>query len=140
MSKRVIAFTVYGEPVPKGRGRSKQLPNGRMINYTPKTTRIWEATIALQAAQHRPEQLLDGPLEVQAVFYLPKPKSAPKRRMWPDTRPDADNLMKAVLDALHGIMYSNDSRICRMLVEKRFGDPRIEISLRELDEGPEKGA
>lgn len=139
MKGRTVAFTIYGTPLPQGRDKSARLANGRTIHYTPEKTRIWAATIAAQAVKHRPEPLLDGPLELIAIFYLARPKSSPKSRKWPDTRPDLDNLEKAVTDALHGIVYYNDSRICRMVVEKRFGEPRIEISIRELDEGPNDG-
>jgi len=126
----LIRFTVYGAPVPKARARTVRLPNGGVKSYTPKSTRTWEELVRYQALEHRPPRLLDDALELRAVFYLLRPKGAPKRRRWPSVRPDLDNLEKAVLDALQGIIFTDDARIVRKVVEKRYGDPpRVEVSV-----------
>lgn len=105
---------------------------GHARAYTPKSTRDWEELIRYQALAHRPPKLLDGPLSLEATFYLVRPKSKPKKRLYPDTKPDLDNLEKAVCDALEGLIYVNDSRIVDKVVRKRYGDPpRVEVGIRE---------
>lgn len=129
-----IKFTVYGYPVPKARARTVRLPNGKMTSYTPKKTAAWEESIRLQALACRPEKLLDGPLELNATFYLLRPKSRPKRMKYPDTKPDLDNLGKSLIDALEGLIFTNDSRIVDKVLRKRYGEPpRVEINIKPIE-------
>ncbi len=130
----VISFTSPCNPVPKARaltGRNRH--TGKSFSFTPETTRRWEEWVKLCAVEHAPPALLDGPLEVDLTFYLQRPPSVPKKRIHPDRKPDLDNLSKAVLDALQGIIYTADSRIVGGSTWKRYGDPpRTEIALKEL--------
>lgn len=128
------AATIYGVPIGKARARTVRLPNGMISSYTPKKTRSWEESIKLQAVQTRPEQLLDGPLACQIVFYLPRPQSRPKRDLYPDKKPDLDNLAKAVFDALEGVVYAQDSRIVTKVLHKRYhAVPGVDIWIGEVD-------
>mgnify|MGYP000888725373 CR=1 FL=1 len=127
----MLSLTVYGHPVPKARARTVRMKNGRTVSYTPAKTESWEDSIRAQALSCRPGQLLDGPLVMEATFYLLRPKSKPKRVKYPATKPDLDNLIKSVKDALEGIIYTNDSRIVDEVIKKRYGDPpRVEIVIR----------
>ncbi len=136
---REYRFTVYGEPVGQERARKATLRNGRVIYYTPSNTVNWQERINWVAQQIRQEmgmagKLLDGPLVLQATFFRLRPKSLPKRVLFPLTKPDWDNLGKAVTDALEQVLYTNDSRIVDAVVRKRFGEPRVEIVIREAVE------
>lgn len=129
-----IRFTVYGQPVAKARARTFATAAGKVGSYTPRATREWERWIREEAGKHRPPQLLDGPLVLEATFYVLKPKSSPRRRQYPDTKPDVENLGKAVCDALQGLIYVDDSRIVEEILRKRFGDPpRVEIAIRAAE-------
>jgi Holliday junction resolvase RusA-like endonuclease len=122
LSLGAVRFHVLGAPIPKGRPRAYHA--GEHIRmYTPATTADWERSIREQARVHRPAQLLDGPLAIELTFYRLRPKSAPRRITLPATRPDLDNLAKAVLDALRGVIYRDDAQIVDKLLRKRFGDP-----------------
>lgn len=130
---RVISFTVYGRAVAKQRARTVRLPNGGVRTYTPQATVKWEHEIRLQALEHRPTDPLDGPIRLGATFYLSKPTSRPKRAVWADRKPDADNLLKAVTDALEGVMWANDSRLVDVHVRKLYGSPpRVEIMIEPI--------
>ena len=49
------------------------------------------------------------------------------------TKPDADNIAKAVLDALNGLAYTDDSKVTRLVVVKLYGtEPRVEVKLTEM--------
>ncbi len=43
-----------------------------------------------------------GPLHVQIAFYLPRPKTLPKRVVLPTKKPDVDKLARFAVDALIG--------------------------------------
>lgn len=132
MMARRIEFTVYGNPVPKARARTVRR-GGKTITYTPEKTEAWEDMIRLQILKHKPEKLIDGALRLKATFYLQKGKSLPKKRKYPETKPDLDNLEKCLLDAMEGIIYTNDSRIVDKDMGKRYGDPpRVEVELEEI--------
>jgi Holliday junction resolvase RusA-like endonuclease len=46
-------------------------------------------------------------------------------------KPDADNVAKAVLDALNGLAFEDDSRIYVLNVAKRYTlvEPRVEVTM-----------
>ena len=49
-------------------------------------------------------------------------------------KPDVDNLAKIVLDSLNKIAYDDDAQVCRLLVEKRYGEtPQVLVRLSELE-------
>jgi Holliday junction resolvase RusA-like endonuclease len=131
---REVRFTVYGLAEPKARARVARLPNGQVRSYTPKKTAAWEESIRHQALADRPDCLLDGPLAAEITFYLPRPRSAPKKRKYPDTKPDLDNLAKSAFDALEGLVFVNDSRFVEKYLRKLYGDPpRVEIRIWEME-------
>lgn len=55
---------------------------------------------------------LEEPLTVCIEFTLLKPKSVAKKRQHPSVEPDLDNLEKSVLDAINGLIYTDDALIC----------------------------
>ena len=66
-------------------------------------------------------------MKITAEF--PIPKSTSKRKAaaligkWHTKKPDADNVAKAVLDALNGYAYPDDSAVSKLSVEKVYSDP-----------------
>jgi len=137
-----IETTIYVEPTPKARPRSRIVPGkagGRpwVQTYTPKKTEDAEADVR---AMIRTQVMELGafepgvPIRIEATFYREKPKSSPKRVTMPVTRPDYDNYAKLLTDALEKFVYKDDSQICTALIKKRFGSPpRIELAI-EVDE------
>ncbi len=93
----MISFTFPIASVPKGRPR---FDGGRA--FTPAKTRAFERQVAALARKEYTGAPLEGPIGLALVFYLPRPKSAPKRITWPAVRPDLDNYSKAIIDALNG--------------------------------------
>jgi Holliday junction resolvase RusA-like endonuclease len=77
---------------------------------------------------------LSGPVAVTMTFYLPRPKSAPKRVLYPIARPDLLKLGRAVEDALKGLAWNDDSQNVDIMLRKRFAvdsPPRVEIEIFE---------
>ena len=65
--------------------------------------------------------LLSDSVSVDLVFTFPRPKSLPKKVTHHIKKPDVDNLAKAVLDALNGIIYRDDSQVNKLSVSKLYG-------------------
>jgi len=79
--------------------------------------------------------LLDGPLRVWLHFTLLRPKSLKKTVLQHTTRPDCDNLGKAIADALKGIIYRDDALIVDKRVTKRYGEPPgVMVTIEELSQ------
>lgn len=115
-----IRFKIIGAPVAKGRPRFARRGNF-VTTYTPENTRTWEAFVKDQSNRHRPEKLWEGALLMTLVFYMPRPKSLPKKVIHHIKKPDLDNLAKSIKDALQGIIYRTDSQIVELNLRKIYG-------------------
>lgn len=137
-----IEFTILGEPVGKGRPKFST-SNGFAMAYTPKKTVNFETLVKLsfqqQCSSVKPYDK-DIMLGAQIVAFFPIPKSVSKKkrqemldgRIRPTKKPDNDNIAKAVLDALNGIAYYDDSQICDLSVYKYYSDePKTVVRIKE---------
>jgi Holliday junction resolvase RusA-like endonuclease len=120
-----LTITVHGHrPAPQG--SKKHIGNGRLIEQS-KRVKPWRAAVAdatrlTIGAGWVP---LDGPLELEVVFTVRKPVSAPKgRQTWPCTRysGDLDKLLRSTFDAIadDAGAIADDSRIIRVTAAKVF--------------------
>jgi Holliday junction resolvase RusA-like endonuclease len=120
----IRTFTVNINPVAKARPRM-----GKYGVYTPKKTAAYELAIL---AGYRKENIgknpIDKPIKVSINCGIKMPKSWSKKKkaeMWgnPHTsKPDIDNLVKAVLDALNGVAFCDDSQIYEITSRKIWCD------------------
>ena len=128
-------LTVVGEPVSKGRPRF-----GRGKTYTPAKTIAAETFIQLCATQKGVLKMMNGPLRLTITFSMgiPKSWSAKKKaeaelgNIRPTGKPDIDNLIKLVGDALNGIAYKDDSQIVEIQAVKKYGKPQTIIHIEEV--------
>lgn len=133
-----FTITIPITPVPKARPRFTRY--GRV--YTPKATADYEKAIAetwKQATKnfkYDPEQ----PLYVNLVFGLPIAKSTPKGKaeqmaqgiIRHTNKPDADNLAKAVMDALNGVAWEDDSQVVKVNIFKEYAkEPYVYIYIHD---------
>jgi crossover junction endodeoxyribonuclease RusA len=64
---------------------------------------------------------LMGALTMSVTFVLPRPKSAPKRRIWPEVKPDLDKLVRALCDALTQCgAWGDDAQLIHLHATKRY--------------------
>ena len=136
----MISLTVPGEPC--GKGRPKFCKVGKFARaYTPAKTVNNEATIKQIFTVRYPDFTpLDGPMAMTVIAYMSIPASASAKarvemlaqRVWPTKKPDADNILKLVADALNGLAYVDDKQIVTAHFHKVYSDrPRLEINVVE---------
>jgi len=128
-----VVVTIPGEPVAQGRPRFTTR-GGFPRAFDPPKSRSWkaEARAAMMAALEHPARLTfprGVALNVSVLAVFARPQSAGKRpgRLPKVTRPDAENVAKAVLDAGTGVLWYDDSQVVDLAVSKRHG---------ALDEAP----
>ncbi|MFA5380029.1 MAG: RusA family crossover junction endodeoxyribonuclease, partial [Dehalococcoidia bacterium] len=120
-------ITIMGEPIPKGSTKSFYIKNlNRVVTTNANAnTDAWESFIRLNAQEYlkaRPGLFFGKgeALEIKATFHLSKPRSTPKKVLFPVTRPDLDKLERCVGDALNKVLYADDSQIVKWAVEKKY--------------------
>lgn len=128
----MIAFDVHIVPIGKGRPRVT-VRSGRAWAYTPPKTTIAEKHVAA-AARTNGAKPVSGPLRMHVEAIFPIPPSWPKdKRQSPPahtSRPDCDNLLKLVADALNGVCYYDDSQLVESMVRKAYGHiPKIRVQI-----------
>jgi Holliday junction resolvase RusA-like endonuclease len=81
---------------------------------------------------------LDGALQMRVVCIMPMPASMSQKNrrlvvagiLAHTHKPDCSNLLKNFEDALNGIVYVDDSRLCEVSIVKLYGEkPRVEIEI-----------
>lgn len=143
----MIRFTYEGEAV--GKGRPRATGRGKYITlYTSKKTKDFEEGVRnafLEVvtqngdALKKPLYARERALEVKLSIYTIVPKSySLKRRKrclanieTPTKKPDIDNIVKSVLDALNGYAYEDDSQVIKIYAEKFYAERaymEVEIS------------
>lgn len=138
--KQGISFFIDGEPVAKARPRFSKYGHA----YTPKKTAQYEKKVKNTYRTQPNAFKFDGnaALMVSIIFSMPIPQSySKKRRKWIldgyehyTKKPDLDNLAKAVLDALNGVAWCDDSQIVTLNLRKEYSEnPSVWVSIRLAD-------
>lgn len=143
-----MKFIILGIPKAKQSARFKSVKMGDktfMKSYQRDDVVQNERNIAFDVKSQLPAGFIpfDGPIGVKVLFVFPPLSSWSKKKLagldggdkiYKETKPDlTDNLCKALFDAMAGIVYPNDSRICKLESEKIYGRvPRIELEIYKL--------
>lgn len=112
-----ITFSIPGQPLAWARPRF----NGkRGMVFELKDQTLGKAAVAgsFCRAAGRGWRCWEGPvrLSISAHYLIPKkPKCQDKI-----TRPDLDNVLKAVLDALNGVAYRDDAQVIHIEADKAY--------------------
>lgn len=142
---RSLRFRVYGIPVGQGSMKAFKSRKGKVVvTHQSSQTKPWREAIKWSAKQEmaiRVMGLMSGPLAVDLVFHLPKPRqhklrTFKQREQWafPWRRPDLDKLQRAAMDALTGVVIHDDAQVVTMGARKIYGDePGLEVLVRELE-------
>lgn len=126
-----MRFIVEGKVQGKARARTFFNHNtGRMQSITPEQTKSYEELIRWSYKASGGKYLGEQPIElsVKAFYSIPqafrrlKREQALKGEIRPMTRPDTDNILKAVLDALNGVAYYDDKQVVSVSCEKWYAE------------------
>lgn len=132
----LVQFFVPGKP--QGKGRPRAVARGKFVRmYTPAKTATYESTVALAASQAMAgREPFTGPVEALMTMVLPVPSSWSRRKqadataglVVPTTKPDMDNVVKAVFDAVNGIVWTDDVQVVGLRVRKVYGaTPGVQV-------------
>ena len=139
---RKIEFFVPGTPVGKGRPRAARRGAG-VVMFTPEKTAGYEALVAATASNAMRAEagpLFTGPLEAVLEMRFPVPASWSKAKRaralagveWHTSKPDADNVAKAILDACNGVVFRDDAQVVMLIATKAFSEePGVRVVIRE---------
>lgn len=139
----MIKFIYYGEAVGKGRPRYST-QGGYVHTYTPKKTKEFESAIQnaflSEYTGARPVYPEGKVLYAEILIGVSVPKSYSKRKredcllgnIAPTKKPDIDNIIKSIFDALNGLAYEDDSQIIQVYAHKKYSDePYVDILIGE---------
>ena len=134
-----ITFTIPGQPQGKGRPRVGKIgAHARM--YTPAKTVAYEGLVAHAAQKAMNGQpLIDGAVavtmelrcQVPASWSQKKQRAALAHELFPTTKPDVDNVVKAVFDGMNGVVWKDDVQAVCVYVHKRYSATpgvRVEVA------------
>lgn len=145
----MIKFTYHGEAVGKGRPRVARRGN-YVHTYTPEKTRAFEDAIHFEFLTSNCESLpvyeKGIPLKAEILIGVKIPKSYSKKKyalcrdrmLSPTGKPDTDNIVKSILDALSGGKagagaYEDDAQVVKITAEKVYAEePFVEVMIDEL--------
>ena len=136
-----VRFTILGEP--KGKGRPRFCRNtGHAI--TPKDTVNYETLVHMEYVEQCKEvrfpddAMLD--MRIKAFYSIPKSKSKKVKALMldgtirPTKKPDMDNVVKIIADALNQVAYRDDTQIVDCQCRKFYSEsPRVEVSIRTVE-------
>ena len=136
----IVMYTVYGEPVGKGRPRFARRGNF-VSTYTPEKTKTYEDEIRMMArAAMGSSEVLETPVTVAIYIRVGIPASFSKQKrkdalagiLKPTKKPDLDNVAKCFLDSMNEIVYLDDKQVINLHVTKVYAEtPAVEVMVKE---------
>lgn len=127
-------FFVPGKPFGKQRPRVTRSGHA----YTPDQTVMYENLVKTAFLQQYPDCVPGGgPVFIEIGAAFPVPQSWPKkkqaqaldRKIYPG-KPDIDNIMKIIQDALNNVAYKDDAQIYSAYVLKFYAEcPGVKIRM-----------
>lgn len=136
-----IRFNVEGKVQPKQRPRFRRAGN-KVFTYTPKATVDYENLIKegfLRKCKNMGGYLGNVEMEIIARFKPPKSTSKKKYALLLNTpflkKPDLDNAVKSICDALNGVAYNDDNQVSKIMVSKIYYEvDEVEVVIRYEEE------
>lgn len=128
-----MKLTFPGEPIAKQAVKTTMRGGWARHYYPPKTSKALKAMRALVHAEHG-HAPMTGAVRLQVLFVRARLQSHKKgRQYYPVTRPDLDNCLKLLLDALQPDVLSDDNQVVSIWADKIYGEnPRTEVEITEV--------
>lgn len=134
---------------PKAKERARVFTDsnsGRVRAATPSGTHAYQRQVGYLAKAALKRQGVEAPItgaiKLQITINLEPPASwgtrtrneAIQGSIAPTKRPDIDNYVKAIMDALNQILYQDDAQVVHLTVIKVYGKPSILIKAKQTDQ------
>ena len=124
----------------KGKGRPR-VNSYTGVVYTPTNTKDYEYLVEQYFMLKYPKfKPLEGRISVNIIATFNIPKSTKKQEInkmlensiSPTKKPDIDNIVKIILDAMNKFAFKDDTQITKLSIEKIYGaEEKISISIEE---------
>ena len=138
---KLIQFSIPGKPIAQPRPRFSSF-QGRAYNDPNHPVVAFKQAIALQYAVVAQGYKFEGAVELAICFNMVRIQNEVRQRVrmpgyFHTKKPDIDNLLKAVMDALTmADAWNDDSQVSRLIVKKQVEEgnqePGTEIGLRAI--------
>ena len=118
----MIQAFVPGIPQPQGSKNAYVRGNRAVLVEANKKLPAWRQAVTekLEAANVSC-QPLQGAVDAQIIFFMPRPKSV--TRLLPTVKPDVDKLIRAILDCgTKAGIYNDDSQVIEIVAHKLYAD------------------
>jgi Holliday junction resolvase RusA-like endonuclease len=114
--------------VGKARPRFSRRGN-KVVTFTPRETQIYEQNVkSLAQVAMIGKAMLEGPVKVTITAYF----AHKKKTGWHISRPDIDNVVKAILDGLNGVVFADDAVVAQLVASKHYGEERVEVQVENV--------
>lgn len=136
-----VEIFVPGEPVAQGdlmcigtRWSRRQGRNVYLLVYkNGSKLKGWRNRIRKYVREEWPHEASDRAIRLDLIFRFKQPASREARREHASRTTDLDKLVRAVFDALTGVLYTNDARVVCGWIAKEWGQPGVLIRVEELE-------
>jgi Holliday junction resolvase RusA-like endonuclease len=131
------SITIPG--VARGKGRGRATRHGTI--YTPEKTVNAEAWVKTCAYEQVGQPMLKTALSVCVHINVEVPKSWPQKKrdaaldgtIRPTGRPDLDNCIKLLMDALNMLVWLDDAQVVRLVASKSYATaPQTVVEIFEV--------
>lgn len=142
-----VTFHVPGKPRGKARARTvRNQSSNRTVSYKPEKDLLYENLIKERFLNQAGEFYIEGgkpvTLRIVARFLPPKSTSKKKQKQMMDgeilplKKPDMDNIVKVVADALNGVAYNDDTQIVLVSAKKAYSAIEgLDVTVEEYSSG-----
>lgn len=131
-------FEMIGDIVGKARPRMNTR-TGRA--YTPTNTKLYEYSLRQWFIREYPDfKPIETRVKVTIIAYFDIPKSTSKKKeaemlaeiISPTKKPDIDNVIKIILDAMNNFAFRDDTQVTKLEIEKKYAKtPKIYVKIEE---------
>jgi crossover junction endodeoxyribonuclease RusA len=123
-------IVVPGRPRPQGDLKIGRVLAGHPVRlYHPPALKEWRRVVGLLARKEIAEPLT-GPVAMDIAFVFLGNRPGPHTQT-----PDIDKVLRAILDALTGIAYTDDAQVCEVRAFKGWGaQDAVHITVGNWDE------
>jgi crossover junction endodeoxyribonuclease RusA len=148
-AETLLEFDVIGTPAPQGSKQARTTKAGATYMHEGNRERLepWRNAIAaaaqaamLDAGDEGP---FAGPLRLVVTFVFARPQShyrtgahagelKSSAPIFCDKRPDLDKLVRALGDAITGIVVVDDAAFVELAAAKTYGSPAAHVTIRGL--------